>query len=619
MEVKIIELIQKLQDDNKNRKFFRENKDKITEEIQNILDSDSFENLISIIPDDEFYKCLADLYSALLGLKIKTQFLARLWYKMYLTFNEGKRQDFLNMLLSKEVDTFDMLSLLQDFLANPIDLPAEFIIEWFLKITKFVEKDMSAFKFYNAVESYTKNNSTIAEKILTILLDMETSEVIHNLISIILGKLRLISLEKIEKIDNELKNSKDITKQKCYYSSITNTYDEIEIKRDVLNGILDDILNSNYKEIESQAFYIAYRLHLSNVQPSEIKDFIIGWMLKHTGTNLSDISKHYCLIFAQGIINDKKTINNACKIITNIQPLNPESQGSFETLRFILSEIIETSPEKFNGLFKTIIQNNNPLAIFEEKDYFIDTFAQKVDNSFFTELFISKNLKERIFAQRTYTKFNVNINLNKGLMKNIDDRFFELMFKETLLKIHYGDIFARFISDINGRIGTTECLEFQKFLDIEITHQCLNYAGNCFEMIKKIKNPCDLIKNCITKVEKYFDTINQYKDSPVNSFSFPSSYDAAVKGLAKQSKEIREQTEKASVFMSLCSSVEILYGNKHSHRTSEGISESSDFNQLSHSVEIPILTMINPISEIFKNHEIKNDIRTLREKIANAE
>lgn len=619
MEVKIIELIQKLQDDNENRKFFKEHKDKITEEIQNILDSDSFENLISIIPDDEFYKYLSDLYSALLGLKIKTKFLARLWYKMYLTFNEEKRQNFLNMMLSKEVDTWDMLSLLQDFLANSISLPAEFIIEWFIKIAKFVEKDMSAFKFYNAIESYTKNNSKIAKEVLIILLDMDSSEIIHNLTAIILGKLRLMSHENTKSIDNELKNSNEITKQKCYYSSITNTYDEIEIKQDLLKSILDNILSSNYKELESQAFYIAYRLHLSGAQPVEIKNFIMDWMLKNSGTSLSDISKHYCLTFAEGIINNEKTIDDACKIITNIQPLNRESKGSFETLRFILSQIIETYPEKFNSLFKTIIQNNNPLTLFEEKEYFIDTFAQKVDKSFFTELFISKNSYERFFAQRTYTKFSVSINLDKDLIKSIDDKLFELIFKETLLKIHYGDIFARFISDINKRIGTTKSLEFQKFLDVEITHQCLNYAGNCFEMIKKIKNPCDLIKNCITKVEKYFETINQYKDSPVNSFSFPSSYDAAVKGLAKQSKELREQTEKASVFMSLCSSVEILYGNKHAHRTSEGVSESENFNHLSHSVEIPILTMINPISEIFKKHGIGDEIKALREEIANAE
>ena len=69
--------------------------------------------------------------------------------------------------------------------------------------------------------------------------------------------------------------------------------------------------------------------------------------------------------------------------------------------------------------------------------------------------------------------------------------------------------------------------------------------------------------------------------------------------------------------MALCNNIEILYGDKHAHRTDVGVSESESFAHLEHSVEIPILSFINPISEIFTELNIKNEILRLRKELAN--
>ena len=146
----------------------------------------------------------------------------------------------------------------------------------------------------------------------------------------------------------------------------------------------------------------------------------------------------------------------------------------------------------------------------------------------------------------------------------------------------------------------------------------LKTKNNVSKKLKNYNSACDLTKISVQKVANYFETVNKYKDAPVNSFTFSSCNDAAVKGLIKQNKEIMEGAEKDSVIAALCHNIELLYGDKHAHRTDMGISESESFTHLEHSVEIPLLSFLNPISEIFKATEIRKEIINLREEVANA-
>ena len=70
--------------------------------------------------------------------------------------------------------------------------------------------------------------------------------------------------------------------------------------------------------------------------------------------------------------------------------------------------------------------------------------------------------------------------------------------------------------------------------------------------------------------------------------------------------------------MALCNNIEILYGNKHAHRTAQGISDSESFTHLTHSVEIPILSFLDPISEAFRSIDLNNDVLRLKKEIIDA-
>lgn len=597
--------------------FYEANKNAIIEEIENVIRTDNYDIILKILSDEIFYDVLVELNYILIQENIAKTFLAKLWYKKLTSMANEMQIDFLNIILTKEVDTFDILTVFEEFMSNKFNLSAEFFIGWFINLGKYVENDLCSYKFYNGIAPFTKNNKNVALMILNKLLNMKYSEVIHNLVSIILGILRVQNFYSIKELDKLMKDTENITLQKYYYSSMVNTFCDNGVEIKELNTILKEILDKNNKEIESQAFFMAYRVFLST-QKADVKDFISEWLIINSHHNLSDLSKYYCVKFAQYAIDNKKNIDYVSRILINIQPVDSGNKGIYKTLSFVFIFIMEKYPEKFTELLEVILERND-ISVLLEEDYFINKFIEKIDRTFFTKLFVSKNLNKRNFAQNIYIKNSDKINLDSNILLTVDDKLFELIFKETLLKIHCGNVFAKFIIDLNSRIGKVENKLFKNFLDVEISHQCINFPEGCYNTILNYSQACNLVKICVEKMTNYFDIINKFKDCPVNSFSFPSCYDAAVKGLTKQNKEIMEETEKASVFMAFCNSVEILYGDKHAHTTNSGISESESFAHLEHSIEIPILSFLNPISEIFKELDIKDDILKLRKELQNAE
>ena len=618
MTLKLCTLVNNIQNNIQNniKNNFDENyTNDILVEINDIIKTDNYDVVLNIISDENFYDVLTHLYCALHNEKIIKVFLAKLWYKKLLSLPKENQLSFLNLVLAIEIDTFNVLAFFEEFMTNKFNLSVEFFIEWFISLGKFVENDYCAFLFYNGITPFTENNKVLALKILNKLFNMEYSEIIHNLVSIILGTLRVQNFDGIKELDKLMKDTENITIQKYYYSSLVNTFCDNDVEIKELNTILKEILDKNNKEIESQAFFMAYRVFLST-KKSDIKDCISEWLITNSHHNLSDLSKHYCVEFAQRAIDNLDNINSITQILINIQPISNKNKGTYKTLSFLLVKILQKYPEKFIELLENIL-NQNDLSVLLEDDYFINKFIKKFDKTFFTKLFVSKNLNQRSFAQNIYIKNSDKVNLDSNIFFTVDDKLFELIFKETLLKIHYGDIFAKFIIDLNTRINGVENKSFKKFLDVEISHQCINFPQGCYGTLQNYKQACKLVKTCIKKVTNYFDIINKFKDSPVNSFSFPSCYDAAIKGLIKQNKEILDESEKAPTFRALCNNIEILYGDKHAHRTEVGVSESESFTHLEHAVEIPILSCINPISEIFTELNIKNEILRLRKELAN--
>jgi len=595
--------------------FYENNKVDILNKISKIIETNNYERLLKIISDEKFYEVLTNLYHDLLHEDISKTFLADLWYKKLISISQELQADFLNIILSKKVNTFTLLAFFKNFMSNKFYLSAEFFVDWFIKLGKFVESDYCAYLFYDGITPFTKNNKELAFKVLQELLNKEDSRITHNLVSIILGTLRTLNSEEIKELDARLKNADNVNKQKYYYTSLVNTYCERDIDIEELDRILTEILNKN-KNIESEAFFMAYNLFIS-LKKEDIKNFIIQWLLNNTNKNLTDLSKYYCVLFTQHAIDYEQYIDNANKILINIQPISNENKGTYKTLSFVLTKILKKYPNKFNELFSSLLIKNNLSELLNE-EYFINTFVANIDKEFFTKLFISKNLNQRSFAQKIYAKNSDKINFNNDILLTMDDKLFELVFKETLLKIHYGDTFSKFFIDFNDCISKVKNKELRVFVDVEISHQCINFPQGCYETLKNYTPACGLIKSCLKKVENYFDVIKKYKNSPINSFTFSSCNDAAEKGLTKQYKEIMEGTETESALMLLVNKIELLYGDKHAHRTDIGISESEAFTHLSHSVEIPILSLLNPISEILKTIEINNEVLNLRKEIIDA-
>ena len=200
MDLKLCTLVNNIQNNIKNN-FYENYKNDILVEINNITKTDNYDVVLNIISDENFYDVLTHLYCSLHYEKIIKVFLAKLWYKKLLSLPKENQLSFLNLVLAIEVDTFNVLAVFKEFMTNKFNLSVEFFIEWFISLGKFVENDYCAFLFYNGIAPFTENNKILALKILNKLLNMEYSEIIHNLVSIILGILRVQNFDGIKELD----------------------------------------------------------------------------------------------------------------------------------------------------------------------------------------------------------------------------------------------------------------------------------------------------------------------------------------------------------------------------------------------------------------------------------
>lgn len=606
--MKILELVKNIQnktDDN----FFEKNKTQILDEISEIIKTDNHAPLLNAISEQNFYYVLSHLQYNLLK-EAAAPFLAKLWYKKLISTSDKDKCAFLNSFLDDSVDIFSILMFFKEFMAEKIEVDSAFLAGWFINLAKFVEDDLAAFKFYDGIEPFCKANSKIAYEVLNILLNLDYSQNIHNLVLNILGTLRAIGFDKIDELDLQLKDSNNINMKKYYYSSFCSYFAQKEPDKKVLEDIFSQILNHNNIEIKNQAYFLAYREFLSS-KKEDIKEFIIKWMVENS-KNISDLSKYYCSCLLLHAVDEEKFIDDTCKTLFNIQPFN--DRRIYSTFLILLKNY----PDKFNPLLLNILKINSLDGLILD-EYFNQEIAQNIDKKFFTELFISKNLNIRNFAQEIYINHFKILTLNQDLLLTIDDKLLELIFKEILLKIHNGDIFAKLILDLNNRIDKIENIELKSIFETEISYQSINHPIECFEVLKEAGGACELIKNCLRKIDIHFNLLNEFKDSPVNSFAFPGFYEAVEKSVIKWQKEIMEGAKEKSVFMSLIHSVELLYADKHAHRIDDGICKEEPFQEIKTSTELPKLSFIDPIYEFLKAHLLKKDVSILRKEIDNAQ
>lgn len=590
------------------------NKEGILEEIKNT--NNNYSSLLSNFNIDNIYDILTDL-SHCFDLNTQDDFLSGLWASFYNALDKKSKNTLLDEILAQSTDTWTLIHIISLFFKKFVPEDSKHFSMWLIQMVEYVKDDFVNGYFYNSIDSLINSHPTFSLEVLKTYIIEDTSNNTKIIAPILLGNLRKIIKNKISVIDKELIASHNTDKLFIYYASFVFyiNSDVLEIEK-LLNEVKDN-KNSNFEET---AFYIAYRICLNNNENSDIKDYLINWLIENSLNLSNSTAQFYCINLIERLEYNKQiNIDSIEKIMLNLDVIKEKDHGIWRALEHILVSILNS--KKFPLILEDIIKKNkyNFINNLESMSYFCNEFRKIQNRKLFTSLLFSKNEYVRCFIKNLFCdEFKQPLTFDEDELQYINESIFEIVFKEMLLFCHSGKRLGEFFCFLNNKYDTLSNPNLKSFIFYKILYNSINYSQGCYKQIYELKNKSKLIDGVVKKVEEYKNMLEAYKNSPVNSFSFPEAREIAYKNEERKQLEIRKAAMEKSVLFHLIQKPTLLvYGDKHAHRTTSGLSESQDFHRMEASMEIPILSFINICEDRIERAKLFNEIKYLQKELAN--
>ncbi len=593
--------------DDSARQFYKDNKTSIIDYFESLKIED-YGNVINIAfpennySDQDFYNFLNDIHSGTGRDKDVLKYLGTLWafeFKRKSQIEDQKQ--FLNQFI-ESVWFWSCLRFLDYFLLNiTVNLDLFYLI--FNSILEKIKNDLAQGEFFRAIEVYSREKIDDALLLLEKYLHNDLPDLYLAMPSTIIGSIRSIDRSKIENIEKELlNNSRFAIRSSIYRSWIsTNRYKKLNDNEaiELLNFIKD--VESKFENNIEDAFRLidASFLNSNNINDRNVLIYI-DWLKLNASNEISPSAK-YSLI---GILDDviefsDKYITISNELLYQISPISSEYVGIWNKIDFYLYRLLQKNQEIFNQCFKNLIIYNEEAFNSIDKSSkikFGSTFHELKNydnNKLITELFFSGNKIQRIVGKFLFDELEIK-NFDSEILNTYPDIAFERALLEVIAKPSIGEFTGNFYRAIERKILTLND-NLKNLYRNEMIFQAINYPGNCLDIWKKTEDKTNFLADIIEKAEKYLDKRKDIANSSINSFSFPGIEIAIKKGQRKINKEIKEGMQEQSVFLSIIGPPVIaIYGDKNSFLKNNKIEEVHNFSEFGHSIEIPIIELLDP-------------------------
>jgi len=577
--------------------------DRINSDILNLTDPDFCSFFDELFHDCEnfrssFYKRVSNL-QLYMGFRAKSNSVtSRLWIHAYRKLDSDKaKESFLNEIFDDDTRYFwNFISSLSGF-CSKIELPASFAAKWFHGLAERIKNDLAGSGVYEGIESYTLTFHSSALEIFNIYESQLSDETTRGLGGFILGLLRCKEREAVNKIDALLKSSDDVDKRICYYNSIFISYKNGAITLKQLSEFLDQMMSDDSEQVNDIAFWTVERGLTTG--KAGFREFGIGWFDKNCSPIISGNSKHHVISCMWHICSNRKEAKSidykiANKIIAKVLPVPKENLGTLDRLEFYICDRIKNVREFEDTVFNFIECGiENFFCLFEHDKYeHFRSKLSKVDlTHLITELIFSSdpNKCKLGFLFLEHSKFTPYT--SKTLIKQNNDNLF-IALKQLIRDRNFNQTIARKVQFLEPFFRTTS-QELQNDFINEIIIQAVNYSQGCLKEIKRFGRS-KIIKTVITRAEKYFENFKKAQNSPANGFSFPGYREACFQDNKRLSAKIKKLAEEKSVFMSVVTKVQLIYGGEVSFTIGQSVSDATPMAHFEKSMELPRLELIDP-------------------------
>lgn len=584
----------------------------INQEIAELSDEDIEKVVNALFPSAipmnvTFYESLASL-QRYIGFGAHSQSLvARVWRAAYNQVSKDDRIQLLQLLPGADNRVFWMsIHCLPEFLPE-VKVEPEFLSSWLVAMAERVGQDLAGGPFFLAVQKYACQFPRTAFAVFEKFVADGLVEPRLTLGAIIFGAVRSvlgtgkISGRRVRKWERTLKNSPHVELRICQHKSWAVSYDLGVVSTESLQLKLSEMLHGLPQEVD-EAFSTVYRCLLGKSEDPSFVCFATKWLADNASPTIPGVAKHYvvsavCHLSHRGKKSstcfDISAMNN---LITVIQPIPEENQGTWSELEYYLVDRLHEGQESFGVVLDKLADINAEglSAQFSggKFRYLVPEMSKYNVEEPLTRLIASTDRRKRRLAIDILRELD-KVQLSKQILDTANEVQLKTILLEFTTTFLVGKGVVEFLLALEPYFSRASQHLKERFSN-ELTLQAINYPHSFLKTLKSINNPPKLIQDTIAEAERYFDRLGKIADSPAVSFSFPRFKELdekAKRALSEQmSKSIREQ----SVLISLVKHVQIVYGSTWSNFLGGKLTDDSKFTEFHESIEFPKLESVDP-------------------------
>jgi len=358
-------------------------------------------------------------------------------------------------------------------------------------------------------------------------------------------------------------------------------------------------LNSALPEEKAIGFELAAAALNAKDATLPQKNFALGWLRQHASPTLGREEKHGIVHVAWLACDPAHVASpqfDPFDLVLALQPVSPDHKETWREIQSAFHDLLHRSPDRFKLHLSSLIRTQGrTLRKLEENDRnFGWVFGELVQlpwgRDYILGLCDSANDAERQFGKFLFESLKMDVPTTPGTRFKPED--FEVWLAELQTGRAYETIAAQLLAAV-PRIDEADA-EMVRLFKEEVFFHCLNLPGFCLEKLRQHLNTLPMLRDPILSADQYFERLRNLSTSAIKAQQIPGIRRYVLRKARLDRLRLERQIEKESIFAQLVTKSYLLYGNRHASIMGGQLSEAGGLGQISHSVEVPRLEVIDP-------------------------
>lgn len=329
------------------------------------------------------------------------------------------------------------------------------------------------------------------------------------------------------------------------------------------------------------------------------KNLALGWLRQQASPTLGHEEKHGIVHVAWLACDPAHVASppfDPFDLVLAVQPVQPNHEGTWREILSALHELLHRSPDRFKIHLSYLIRTQGrTLRKLEENDRnFGWVFGELVQlpwgRDYILGLCDSANDAERQFGKFLFESLKMGVPPTPGTRFTHED--FQVWLAELQTGRAYETIAAQLLAAV-PRVDEADA-EMVRLFKEEVFFHCLNLPGFCLEKLRPHLATLPMLRDPVLSADQYFERLKNLRTSAIKAQQVPGIRRYILRKARLDRLRLERQIEKESIFAQFVTKSYLLYGNRHASIMGGQLSEADGLGQISHSVEVPRLEVIDP-------------------------